>query len=495
MEEKEVKEKVEPKEVQEEVKEEQEVKEEKKIKIVDTDDHQKDGENRCPQCGASDITYNIEKQKLICNYCYAEFDAESVKGLEKDVTQLKGETRTTGTKDIVEGNDVITLRCGGCGAEVVINTAETANARCHWCRSILSINSQVENGAIPDMVLPFKLSKEEAKQKIEKFVGDRQFFANSTFKKEFTTNNIMGVYFPYMLVDANCHGNFEGIGGHIARTYRISKGKNSKGEEEYETVYDIDKYHVSREFNIAIDDLSIESSIDKLDKNNKTKTTNVINSVMPFDTENCVKYKGNYLVGYTSEKRDVNISNIESKVDQEIQDVARHALNQDLKHYDSGVDWKTEELKIEGKQWVSAYLPVWLYSYQDPGKALHYVAVNARTGETMGSVPMNTGKLALISILIFLAIFIAALFISSEAEVIGILTFVAIITSICFFVLKSSKYRNKAARHQYESETRNQLDILSRKDEYYSTDKECSFSSLSGANNHKLVGENIKVEK
>ena len=466
------------------------------VKVVNTDNQEKHGENRCPQCGASDVTYNIKKQKLICNYCYTEFDAETVEGLEQNVKELKGETRTTGTQDIVEGaNDVITLRCGGCGAEVVINTAEATNARCHWCRSILSINSQIENGAIPDMVLPFKLSKDEAKQKIEKFVGDRQFFANGTFRKEFTTKNIMGVYFPYMLVDANCHGNFEGIGGHVARTYKVSKGKNSRGEEEYETVYDIDKYKVAREFNIAIDDLSIESSIDKLDKNNKSKTTNVINSIMPFDTENCVKYKGNYLVGYTSEKRDVNISNIEPKVDQEIQDVARHALNQDLKHYDAGVNWAKEELTIKGKQWVSAYLPVWLYSYQDPGKALHYVAVNARTGETMGSVPMNKGKLALFSILIFLAIVIGSLILGAEDEAFGVFAILALIAGIVFFALKSSKYRNKAARHQYESETKNQLDILSRKDEKYCTDTRCSFSTISGANNHKLVGENTKVQK
>jgi ribosomal protein S27E len=314
------------------------------------------------------VTYNIKKQKLICNYCYTEFDEEKLEGIENDSKKLKGEIRTTGTKDIDENaEDIITLKCSGCGAEVVINTNEATNARCHWCRSILSINSQIENGAIPDAVLPFTLTKEAAQEKIQQFVGKRQFFANSTFKKEFTTKNIMGVYFPYMLVDANCHGEFKGEGGRVARSYTVSRGKDANGNERKETVYDIDIYDVERTFNIAVDDLSIESSIDKLDKDNKSKTTNVINAIMPFDTENCVKYKGNYLAGYTSEKRDINISNIEDKVNQELQDIARHALNQDLKKYDAGVDWENEKFEIKGKQWVSAYLPVWLYSYQDPG--------------------------------------------------------------------------------------------------------------------------------
>ncbi|MCL2757554.1 MAG: TFIIB-type zinc ribbon-containing protein, partial [Coriobacteriia bacterium] len=52
----------------------------------------------------------------------------------------------------------------------------------------------------------------------------------------------------------------------------------------------------------------------------------------------------------------------------------------------------------------SAYLPVWVYSYFEakPNKPgmLHYVAVNARTGETMGSVPVDKKRLFLISLII-----------------------------------------------------------------------------------------------
>jgi hypothetical protein len=40
------------------------------------------------------------------------------------------------------------------------------------------------------------------------------------------------------------------------------------------------------------------------------------------------------------------------------------------------------------------YLPVWLYSYyQENTRMLHYIAVNARTGETMGSVPVSQWRL------------------------------------------------------------------------------------------------------
>jgi hypothetical protein len=62
--------------------------------------------------------------------------------------------------------------------------------------------------------------------------------------------------------------------------------------------------------------------------------------------------------------------------------------------YDRGVRWEQEGLDVHGTRWVSMYLPVWLYSYQSgSGGMLHYIAVNGRTGETMGSVPVQHWKL------------------------------------------------------------------------------------------------------
>ncbi|WP_251278447.1 hypothetical protein, partial [Enterobacter hormaechei] len=60
--------------------------------------------------------------------------------------------------------------------------------------------------------------------------------------------------------------------------------------------------------------------------------------------------------------------------------------------------WEQEQLEVHGTRWVSMYLPVWLYSYHQPGKnggMLHYIAVNGRTGETMGSVPVQQWKMLL----------------------------------------------------------------------------------------------------
>ena len=246
---------------------------------------------------------NVNTGKLRCNFCRHEFDPKKVEGFEENISNLQGEVIASGASDIqADTKDMITLKCSSCGAEVVIDTSESTQARCHWCRNTLSINEQIPNGSVPDVVLPFGVKKEDARLEIEKFVGKRKFYAHPKFRQEFTTENIMGVYFPYMIVDINAHANLKGQGEHLVRSYTVGS------DEHKRTLYDADLYDVEREFDVAINGLTVESSKDKLNNTASDKTNNIINAIMPFDIENCNKWNSNYLKGYSSEKRDTNIS-------------------------------------------------------------------------------------------------------------------------------------------------------------------------------------------
>ena len=464
--------------------------------IIEVNHNSKDGQYRCPGCGASEITPNPKTGKLKCNYCGTEFDSKKIE-LDNDIFKLKGTILGMGAKNIKkDAKDVITLKCGGCGAEVVIDTANAPHARCHWCRSILSINSQIENGAIPDAILPFQLPKEEAEKKIDTFVHKRTFFAHPTFKREFTTNNIMGVYFPYLLVDASCHAKFAGEGEHLVRRYTVGSG------DDEETRYDADSYKVERDFNIAIDDLSIESNLDRLDKTSNEKTNNIINSIMPFDTENIIEYQSNYLVGYTSEKRDVNVEELNNKVGAQLKDIARHSIKTDLKYYDRGIHWNEEDFKVIGSRWIAAYLPVWLYSYlqvKGDKKILHYVAVNARTGETMGSVPINMPLLIGISgiIELFCLFLTSFLFFAIEWDdddnPIGLA--LLLLGGFIFYGIMYARYRNKGARHTYEKETKHMIKDIKRVDELLEHKKGLKNSVIKDRNDDKIEGDTIKPTK
>ena len=454
-------------------------------KIIKTDVGAKNGQDKCPKCGATEITLNERIGKLKCDFCRFEFEPKKVEELESDITKIEGQIIGSGATDIVASTDeVMTFKCSSCGAEVVIDTSSKLQARCHWCRNILSVNEQIPNGSIPDVVLPFSVTKDTAKGDIEKFVGKRKFYAHPKFKSEFNTNNIMGVYFPYMVVDVNSHANFVGKGEEGVRRYVKGSGEDAK------TYYDADLYEVEREFDLAIDGLTIESSSDRLNKKSSNKTNNVINAIMPFDIDNCAKYNSNYLKGYTSEKRDINVEDLKNIVDVQAKDIARHKANETLTNYDRGVAWSKEDFYIKGEQWSAAYLPVWLYSYQQVSgdkKVLHYVAVNARTRKTMGSVPIYMPKL---------------IGISAFVEVLGILAMVFtdfdynwlfLLSGIIYFLIIYFKYRNSNARHKYERDTKSQMSNLRKVDNYIERRTGLTSSTMSGANNNTVNGSGQNI--
>ena len=47
-------------------------------KVVKTDVGAKDGQNKCPKCGATDISTNAKTGKLRCNFCRHEFEPEKI---------------------------------------------------------------------------------------------------------------------------------------------------------------------------------------------------------------------------------------------------------------------------------------------------------------------------------------------------------------------------------------------------------------------------------
>ena len=446
------------------------------IKIVKTDINSKNGQDKCPKCGSTDISLNPNTGKLRCNFCRYEFVEEKVTGLEEDISKLEGKVIGSGSKNINSNNDnVITLKCESCGAEVVIGTSSKTQSRCHWCRNILSINKQVPNGIIPDMVLPFKITKEEAEKQINDFVKKKTFFANKNFKKEFTNKNIIGVYFPYVIIDINSHCNFKGLGEHSTDDTYIERLPINSPTKGY---YSADLYEITRDFDLTIEGLTVEANSDKLNNFSKEKTNNIINSIMPFDIENCVKYNSNYLKGFNSQKRDINIYDLKNIVKMQTKDIARFSLNKTLDFYDRGVYWQQEILDIKGEQWKTAYLPVWLYSYQQVKgnkKILHYVAVNARTKEIMGSIPINFPKLLIVSFMM--------LYIDFDYS------FIFLSLGIIYFLVMFLRYRNLNARYEYEKESKIKISNLKSIDNYVRHEVDLKDSKMTSANNQDIAGK------
>ena len=456
------------------------------VKVVETGSSS-DGQNKCPKCGGTCIALHVGAGALRCNTCRFEFEPVKAIGLDTDLSKLEGKVVGAGATNIAaDAETLITLKCTSCGAEVMIDTNESAQARCHWCRNTLSINQQIPNGSIPDMLLPFSVTKENARNKIEQFVSKRQFFAHPVFKKEFCTENILGAYLPYMIVGMNTHADFKGQGEILVRTYTEGSGNN---ETRY---YDADLYNVERSFDLVVEGLPIVSSSKKLDSSSD-RTNNIINAIKPFDIENSVGWDPNYLRGFASEKRDTNIEDLESAVSVKTKDIARHRANETIKRYDRGVRWDKQDLDIKGQKWKAAYFPIWLYSYLQTKKSgknkLHYVAVNARTEKTMGSVPINVPRLLLVSLIVqiigmIIGSFLAfSLLYDTDLEWFGYILWAA---GFAFYWFIYDRYRNKRARYKHEADTKTIVNNIVEHDNFVRQLTRLTNSTMDFANNTKV---------
>ena len=455
----------------------------KDFTVIQSNENAMDGQDKCPKCGATDLSFNPDDQSLHCNFCKHVFAHEKQTAFTDDLEHLTGTHIGSGALDTSsQCESIVTLKCQSCGAEVIIDSNESTQARCHWCRNTLSLNAQVPNGAVPDVVLPFSVNKQTARGLIDSFVKKRKFFAHPTFVKEFSTENMFGVYLPYMLVDYNASCSLKGTGEHELRSYTVGSGDNKQ------TFYDIEIYDVQRNFDIVIDDLTIEASADKLHEN-ESVTNNIINSIMPFDTKNAVKWNANYLKGFHSEKRDTNVEDLKGQAQLQAKDVAKFSVNDTLDYYDRGVKWEDQSYDFKGNQWASAYLPVWLYSYhQLKGKKslLHYTAVNGRTKEVMGSVPINYTRLVSLTIILTVILGLVALvtapLIDSDS------TWILMAGGPLFFAWIYFRYRNTNARHIHETETITRLSNLQKVDTFVKKRTGVSHSSTPGANNKNVEG-------
>ena len=385
--------------------------------VIDYHENKIIGLDKCPRCGSASMEYSIEKVALVCQSCRFEDQGVNVAerfGTPEGISKLNSRTVTSGAQKIITDEVQVTIKCQGCGAEVSVDTDKSLQARCHWCRQPLSINNQIPNGAVPDGILPFRITKEEAMANVTEFVKARRAFANTRFKAEFKAENVFGVYLPYVIADVKFTGGVEGVAEKHLRSYTRGSG-NSKT-----TYYDYEEYDIKRELAVLADDMSLEAS-SKRQIETASNTNNVINAVQPFPIKEAVDFRAHYLTNFNAERRDMDVDELDQNLVQQMLTVIRAKADASADAYEKrGIRWEREWTKLIGAHQASVYLPIWLYSFVEEnaknprtkqrGQLIHYIAVNGVTGETMGSIPINWGKLQAVSWAIGLAVGVPSIY-------------------------------------------------------------------------------------
>ncbi|MBQ7833489.1 MAG: hypothetical protein IJ336_07940, partial [Lachnospiraceae bacterium] len=107
---------------------------------------------KCPNCNGA-VEYNPSDEKLTCPYCGDAFQVQDV---------IKEQEEETMSQEMMSLN---IYACTSCGAEISVNSTEVSTY-CAYCGQPTIVFSRVSEERKPKYILPFKVTKEQAVQKI-----------------------------------------------------------------------------------------------------------------------------------------------------------------------------------------------------------------------------------------------------------------------------------------------------------------------------------------
>ena len=331
---------------------------------------------KCPNCGG-DLTFDPASGKYKCEYCLSSFTqeeaekanpkaAEALNGEDdaagaQEASDAQKESSTEETKGETEQGEAVVYTCPNCGAEIVTD-ATTAATYCFYCHNPVVLSGRLSGEYMPDFVLPFKISKEQAIEKFLSFTRKKHFIPKDFFEKS-QVQKMTGVYFPYWIYG----GDFET--DYIARGRKVRVWQTGDVEYTETSIYD-----VRREGEVRVDGLS-RNALNKADRD-------LIECVQPYRLEEMQPFSMGYLSGFQAEKRDIEQAQI-----------------------------APEKMKLSPKRedWRYVLFPVWTLTYPGKDGKVYYYAMNGQTGTINGDFPYERKRALLTSAVSALLVLIVML--------------------------------------------------------------------------------------
>ena len=153
----------------------------------------------CKNCSHA-LIYDPGVKKMLCTSCGSTFKAEEVeseakKYREEERVRSRGEVYGKNDEEVVEEfleNYIYT--CSECGGEIVIHGSEVST-KCVFCGNANVVFSRVSKEKMPDLIIPFSVTKEQALNAIREKIAHSLFVPTEI--KNFQPEDVRGIYLPY----------------------------------------------------------------------------------------------------------------------------------------------------------------------------------------------------------------------------------------------------------------------------------------------------------
>ena len=346
---------------------------------------EKEGDKSCPQCGAT-LVFSPTRGSLYCQYC--DYKEEVKRAHDNKVMEKPLDFSKLDEQESYEwGQNKKLIVCESCGAEAVYDELDAAKV-CPFCGANHVMESDMAGAMPPDGVVPFKVGRKQAAEMFKKWMGSK-FFAPTQAKKHAEPEAFFGIYLPYWSFDSHTDTKFSGSYG-IDRTVVDDEGNSH-------TV--TDWYNCSGDYKYFIDDELVIATT-KHDKS-------ILKSVEPFDTNNCMPYKPEYLSGFVAEKYSTGLKDAWGIGQGQIRVVLEHRISDYImnSHRADHARVKTMNINYLDPAYKYVVLPLWQSSFKFNGKEYHFM-VNGETGKVGGQSPISVLKVIIVIAIIAFIVYL-----------------------------------------------------------------------------------------
>ena len=148
---------------------------------------------RCLSCGAP-AEYDVIRQSYVCAYCGGQVEVSQAQEQKRGFRKLQQEK----IRRSAEAFRLQRANCTGCGAELVFEENE-AQSSCAFCGRALVRQAYVRSKEMPEMILPFRLTEEEAKACLRDWCAANRHRVEARHLRALA-DKLRGFYLPYELV-------------------------------------------------------------------------------------------------------------------------------------------------------------------------------------------------------------------------------------------------------------------------------------------------------
>ena len=152
----------------------------------------------CTQCGAP-AQFDIIRQMYLCQYCGGTV------GIREALQQKQGyrSMQADKLKKDVSRFELFSATCSGCGATVVFEENE-ALSNCAFCGRSLVRSAYLNTKNLPESVIPFALTQEEAAQRLTEWCNKNRSKSEAR-KLRSMIPQLKGFYLPYEMIRGPVH--------------------------------------------------------------------------------------------------------------------------------------------------------------------------------------------------------------------------------------------------------------------------------------------------